>query len=102
MGAHPDFDQRVIGWVNELRGQARQGKHAPQEFVSLEHTSKNKMILAVRRAAATGGREAEALARVAELKAFYGIREHCLEQVLRHGISLGVAGAGVEKDVSDA
>jgi Xaa-Pro aminopeptidase len=37
MGAHPDFDQRVIGWVNELRGQARQGKHAPQEFVSLEH-----------------------------------------------------------------
>jgi Xaa-Pro aminopeptidase len=37
MGTHPDFDQRVIGWVNELRGQARAGKHAPQEFVSLEH-----------------------------------------------------------------
>jgi Xaa-Pro aminopeptidase len=37
MGAHPEFDQRVIGWVNELRGQARLGKHAPQEFVSLEH-----------------------------------------------------------------
>jgi Xaa-Pro aminopeptidase len=37
MGAHPDFDQRVIGWVNDLRGQARHGKHAPQEFVSLEH-----------------------------------------------------------------
>jgi Xaa-Pro aminopeptidase len=37
MGTHPDFDQRVIGWVNELRGQARAGKQTPQEFVALEH-----------------------------------------------------------------
>ena len=51
------------------------------EFVSLEHTSKNKMILAVRRALP---RPADAvLAQIAEIKAFYGIREHCLETLLR-------------------
>jgi Xaa-Pro aminopeptidase len=37
MGIHPDFDQRVIGWVNSLRGQAKLGVHAPQEFVALDH-----------------------------------------------------------------
>jgi len=37
MGVHPDFDQRVIGWVNGLRAQAKQGLHTPQEFVALDH-----------------------------------------------------------------
>ncbi|MEX1108078.1 MAG: aminopeptidase P N-terminal domain-containing protein, partial [Dongiaceae bacterium] len=37
MGTHPDFDQRVIGWVNRLRAQAKQGLHTPQEFVALDH-----------------------------------------------------------------
>ena len=37
MGATPEFDQRVIGWVNTIRSQSRAGKHAPDEFVSLEH-----------------------------------------------------------------
>ena len=52
------------------------------EFVSLEHTSKNKMILATRR----GGRSAaadRALAQVRDVKDFYGIREQCLETLLR-------------------
>lgn len=48
------------------------------EFVSLEHTSKNKMILAVKRG---GGRE-QALAQVRDIKAFYGIREQRLESLL--------------------
>ena len=50
------------------------------EFVSLEHTSKNKMLLAVKH-----GREvdkAAILAKVHELKAFYGISEQCLETLL--------------------
>jgi hypothetical protein len=51
------------------------------EFVALEHTQKNKMILAVRRpevrpAAASAGQ-------IEDLKAFYGIRDHCLETLLR-------------------
>ncbi len=37
MGAYPEFDQRVIGWVNGLRSQSRQGRHSPQEFVALDH-----------------------------------------------------------------
>ncbi len=37
MGAHPDFDPRMVGWINGLRVQARQGVHAPQEFVALSH-----------------------------------------------------------------
>jgi SAM-dependent methyltransferase len=50
------------------------------EFVSLEHTAKNKMILAVRRTPpALAG---DVLGQVRELKAFYGIREQCLERLL--------------------
>jgi SAM-dependent methyltransferase len=51
------------------------------EFVSLEHTAKNKMLLAVKRAqpAATD----KLLAQVQEVKDFYGIREQCLETLLK-------------------
>lgn len=37
MGVHQDFDQRVIGWVNQLKAQARTGIQPPQEFVALDH-----------------------------------------------------------------
>jgi Methyltransferase domain len=50
------------------------------EFISLEHTNKNKMILAVKRA--QPGPTAAAWAQVQELKQFYGIREQCLETLL--------------------
>ena len=36
MGIYPEFDQRVVGWVNGLRTQARNGRHPPQEFVALD------------------------------------------------------------------
>lgn len=55
------------------------------EFVALEHTSKNKMILAQRRPASSrhdAARQALTLRRIAEIKAFYGISEHCLERLL--------------------
>jgi len=58
------------------------------EFVSLEHTSKNKMILARRRGA--GSDQAErARSELADLKSFYGIREQRLETLLA---SRGAAG----------
>ncbi|MDO9313770.1 MAG: SAM-dependent methyltransferase [Burkholderiaceae bacterium] len=51
------------------------------EFVALEHTQKNKMILAVKR---TRPQPAEAVwAQIDDIKAFYGIREQCLENLLR-------------------
>jgi hypothetical protein len=51
------------------------------EFVALEHTSKNKMILAVKGAGA--GKQDELLAQIRAIKNFYGIREHCLESLLQ-------------------
>jgi len=51
------------------------------EFISLEHTNKNKMILAVKRPGPVEPKEL--LARIEELKAFYHITEHCLETLLR-------------------
>ncbi len=50
------------------------------EFIALEHTNKNKMILAVKRGEA--GPADEVLQQIRELKAFYGVREHCLESLL--------------------
>jgi SAM-dependent methyltransferase len=52
------------------------------EFVALEHTSKNKMILA-RRKVGGEAQAARARAEVADLKSFYGIREQCLETLLQ-------------------
>jgi Xaa-Pro aminopeptidase len=37
MGVHQDFDQRVIGWVNQLKARSRSGIQPPQEFVALDH-----------------------------------------------------------------
>jgi Xaa-Pro aminopeptidase len=37
MGAHPEFDKRIIGWVNRLRSQGKHGMHTPHEFVTLDH-----------------------------------------------------------------
>ena len=62
------------------------------EFVSLEHTSKNKMILAKRRGAGAGQAE-RARAELADLKSFYGIREQCLETLLQRRASSDTAAA---------
>ncbi len=37
MGAYPEFDKQIIGWVNQLRAQYRTGIQSPQEFVALDH-----------------------------------------------------------------
>jgi hypothetical protein len=63
------------------------------EFVALEHTSKNKMILASRRPGAREGasegqrrqlaqRRERLLAEVAQVKDFYGVKEQALEALL--------------------
>ena len=54
------------------------------EFVALEHTRKNKMILAVKRGSPlpASARDA-ALAQVAELKQYFGVKSQCLETLLQ-------------------
>jgi Xaa-Pro aminopeptidase len=37
MGLYPEFDQRLIGWVNHIKAQSRSGVHVPSEFVSLDY-----------------------------------------------------------------
>jgi Xaa-Pro aminopeptidase len=37
LGRCPNFDQRIIGWINGLRPQAKNGVHAPRDFVALDH-----------------------------------------------------------------
>jgi SAM-dependent methyltransferase len=59
------------------------------EFISLEHTNKNKMILAVKRTERAD--PAPLLARIQELKAFYGITEQRLESLLLEDRLLGMA-----------
>ncbi len=38
MGSHPEFDQKVVGWLQGLKAQApRHGKQPPQEMIALDH-----------------------------------------------------------------
>ena len=53
------------------------------EFISPEHTGKNKMVLAVKRAQPLPAAQRSALrAQATALKAYYGVTEHCLETLL--------------------
>jgi hypothetical protein len=68
------------------------------EFVALEHTQKNKMILAVRRQAGAATTEHNASTvkqQITDIKSFYGIRDQCLETLLRAD---GLLGAFVPAD----
>ena len=68
MGTHPDFDQRVVSWVNGLRTQARNGRHPPQEIVALDHVL-HDMRLFKSRAEVDTMREAARIAARAHVRA---------------------------------
>jgi Xaa-Pro aminopeptidase len=68
MGTHPEFDQRVVGWVNGLRTQARNGRHPPQEIVALDHVL-HDMRLFKSRAEVETMREAARIAANAHVRA---------------------------------
>lgn len=36
MGLNPEFDSRVVGWINNLKVQARSGTHVPGGIISLD------------------------------------------------------------------
>jgi len=59
------------------------------EFISLEHTNKNKMILAVKKAKVNVKEQEKVLAQIANIKAYYGIQDHCLETLLNESIAEG-------------
>jgi len=37
VGRYPDFDAQLLAWINQIKQNAGQGKHAPYEFVDLSH-----------------------------------------------------------------
>lgn len=37
LGISPDFDQRLMGWVNHIKTQVRNGATPPREFSALDH-----------------------------------------------------------------
>jgi SAM-dependent methyltransferase len=53
------------------------------EFISLEHTSKNKMILAVKRLYDQPGHAEAVMKQVDEIKAFYGVKDVCLQALMQ-------------------
>lgn len=80
-GIHLDQEAEMV--TDSLRALLLEAEgYATQvfEFISLEHTGKNKMILAVKRP--HSAQRQDALAQVRELKSFFGIRELCLETLL--------------------
>ena len=37
MGCDPEFDNKLMGWVNQIRSHSRSGTHPPHEFITLEY-----------------------------------------------------------------
>lgn len=37
LGRNPDFDSRLMSWLNSIRSKARAGAQPPEEFVDLDH-----------------------------------------------------------------
>ena len=72
MGTHPEFDQRVLGWLAVLRGQARNGRHPPQEMIALDHVL-HDMRLYKSREELSLMRESGRIAAQAQLRAM----QHC-------------------------
>jgi hypothetical protein len=72
--------EMVTDTLRELWLEAQGYEAKVFEFISLEHTSKNKMILAVKRARPLPSEPI--LEQIRQLKAFYGIRTHSLEKLL--------------------
>jgi len=78
MGTHPEFDKRVIGWVNRLRSEGSRGKHTPHEFVALDHPL-HEMRLFKSRAELASMRRSAAIACAAHRRALATARPGSME-----------------------
>jgi Xaa-Pro aminopeptidase len=78
MGAHDEFDPRVLGWVNELRAHSGQGSSAPQEFVALSHILDDLRLYKSRREQ-TSLRRSAAIAVGAHRRAMRFAKPGCME-----------------------
>jgi Xaa-Pro aminopeptidase len=87
MGVHPEFDKRLMGWVNALRAQVGKGKHTPHEFIVLDHVL-HDMRLYKSRAEMTAMKRSARIAADAHVRAMKvcrpGMREYEIEAEFLH------------------
>ncbi len=92
MGFDPEFDQRLMGWVNQVRGRYRTGVTAPQEFITLSHLL-HEMRLFKSPQEIRVMRKAAALAAAAHCRAMEvcrpGLKEYQVEAALLHAFMEG-------------
>ena len=63
IGIHPEFDQRLIGWVSDLRGRGGRSHHTPDEFITLDHLLHDQRLYKSRAEISTMRRAAKLAAR---------------------------------------
>jgi len=87
MGNNSTFDQRVLGWVNQVRKRARTGVSAPDEFISLNHLL-HEMRLYKSRAEIAAMRKAAKISAAAHKRAMLtcrpGMMEYQIEAELKY------------------
>ncbi len=87
IGTHPEFDQRLIGWVTSLRGKGSASDHTPDEFVALDHML-HDLRLYKSRAEISAMRKAARIASIAHKRAMSicrpGLYEYEFEAEFHH------------------
>ena len=110
MGKYHDFDQRVVGWVNALRAEARSGAHPPLEFVALDHVlhdmrlfKSRKELSIMRRAGAIGaGAHVRAMRFCRPGRTEYEVCAELVHEFGRHGAEVSyhpIVGGGANSCV---
>ena len=94
MGQDPEFDHRVVNWVNQVRGRGRAGVRAPEEFIALGHVL-HDMRLYKSKAEVTAMRQAAQISVEAHRRAMRvchpGMYEYQIEAELQHAFMHGGA-----------
>ena len=78
MGLSAEFDQRLLGWVNQLRAAAKSGVTTPTEFVALDHLL-HDMRLFKSRGEVASMRKAARIAAAAHVRAMRVCRPGMME-----------------------
>ncbi len=78
MGLNAEFDQRLLGWVNVLRGRAKTGITTPGEFVALDHLLHDMRLFKSRSEIAVMKKSAK-IAAAAHLRAMRAVRPGMME-----------------------
>jgi Xaa-Pro aminopeptidase len=110
MGQYHDFDQRIVGWVNTLRAQARSGRHPPQEFVALDHVlhdmrlfkSRKELAIMRRSGAIAAGAHVRAMQYCRPGRTEYEVMAEVVHEFGRHGADISyhpIVGGGANSCV---